>query len=79
MFNVDEARWKTYCSDPQFQQYLGTCKDFDPVGIERALHVDEPARKFRFPEGDYWGFSGGLRSRADSAVQARRAPERGSN
>lgn len=48
MFNVDEVQWKTHCADPQFQRYLGVCKDFDPVGIERALHADEQSGSFDF-------------------------------
>ena len=48
MANFDEAQWKTYCADPQFQRYLGTCKDFDPVGIDRALSADEKSGSFDF-------------------------------
>lgn len=48
MANINEVRWKTYCGDPQFQSYLGTCKDFDPVAIERALYADELSGSFDF-------------------------------
>ena len=48
MANVDAVQWRVYCADPQFQHYLGTCKDFDPVGIERALNTDEQAGSFDF-------------------------------
>jgi len=48
MLNVDEVRWRTYCADPQFLRYLGICKDFDPVGIERALRADERSGSFDF-------------------------------
>jgi len=48
MANVDEVQWRTYCADPQFQRYLGTCKDFDPVGIDRALSADEKSGSFDF-------------------------------
>lgn len=48
MLNVDEIQWKTYSADPKFQRYLGTCKDFDPVGIERALQADEILGSFDF-------------------------------
>lgn len=50
MANVDEVQRRTYCADPQFQRYLGTCEDFDPVGIERALNADEKSGSF-VPEG----------------------------
>jgi hypothetical protein len=48
MLDVDKIQWKTYCADPKFQRYLGTCKAFDPVGIERALHADEQSGSFDF-------------------------------
>lgn len=48
MLNVDEVRWRTYCADSQFLRYLGICKDFDPVGIERALRADERSGSFDF-------------------------------
>ena len=40
MVNVDQAEWQAYSADPGFQRYLGACKAFDPVGIERALNTD---------------------------------------
>lgn len=48
MVNFDETQWKAYCADPRFQRYLGVCKDFDPVGIERALNADEKSGSFDF-------------------------------
>lgn len=48
MANVDQAEWQAYSADPGFQRYLGTCKDFDPVGIERALNTDEKSGSFDF-------------------------------
>lgn len=48
MVNVDEVQWQVYSVDPEFQQYLGACKEFDPVGIERALHADEQSGSFDF-------------------------------
>ena len=50
MLGLDEVRWQIYCDDPRFQHYLGTCKAFDPVGIERALHADELSGCFDFRE-----------------------------
>lgn len=47
MVNFDET-WEAYNADPGFQQYLGACKDFDPVGIERALNADEKSGSFEF-------------------------------
>lgn len=48
MANVDQAEWQAYSTDPRFQRYLGVCKDFDPVGIERALNNDEESGSFDF-------------------------------
>lgn len=48
MLNVDEIQWNTFCADPQFQRPLDTCKDFDPVGIQRALNTDEQSGSFDF-------------------------------
>ncbi len=48
MVNIDQAEWHTYSADPGFQRYLGACKDFDPVGIERALNTDEKSGRFDF-------------------------------
>ena len=48
MENVDQAKWQSYSADLRFQQYLRTCKDFDPVGIERALNTDAESGSFDF-------------------------------
>ncbi|TXT25651.1 MAG: hypothetical protein FD131_4518 [Rhodocyclaceae bacterium] len=48
MANVDQAEWQAYSADPGFQRYLGVCKAFDPVGIERALNTDEKSGSFDF-------------------------------
>lgn len=48
MVDVDEAKWKIYCTDPEFQQYLSVCKNFDPVGFDRALRQDEDSSSFDF-------------------------------
>lgn len=48
MLNVDEIQWNTFCADPQFRRYLGTCKDFDPVGIQRALNTDKKSGSYDF-------------------------------
>lgn len=48
MANVDQAEWQFYSGDPGFQRYLGACKDFDPVGIERALNTDAESGSFDF-------------------------------
>ena len=48
MVNIDETEWQTYSADPRFQRYLGACKDFEPVGMERALNADEKSGSFDF-------------------------------
>jgi hypothetical protein len=48
MANVDEVQWQAYSADPGFQRYLGACKAFDPVGIERALNTDKESGSFDF-------------------------------
>lgn len=48
MAACDQAIWDSHCADPQFMNYLKTCRQFDPEGFERALHQDEASNSFDF-------------------------------